>query len=371
MLSWTDVKQLHVEISSLCNSVCPGCPRYPTSGFEPLPHINNNWVWSLEDVRKNLPLEDISHITYFLINGSHGDFLTNPAAIEIIQHFLLANPNAKIDINTNAGARNYEFWKKLGKLLSNVEAKLFIALDGLEDTHSIYRRNTQWNTVLNNAKTFIDAGGKAIWTMTKFDFNSHQVNECAKMSKELGFSGFRIRDNNRPSLVIRDANKLTKVDTSLIDNAFIKRTDTVTDNELLKELIEKQRQIDNGTFYVIPNRKKIPINDDSLCESITNKSIFISGEWVVSPCCHIGGVISSRHVSALYQDFLDGIHEQNLSTHNYIASAGNTVKTIVSNHLKWMYDKLPSTNVITTCSEICGGNIRRLKLTTDTVIISD
>jgi len=70
-------------------------------------------------------------------------------------------------------------------------------IDGLEDTHHIYRQNTVFETVIKNAQIFIAAGGHANWCMTEFDHNRHQINEARERSEALGFKKFNLRHHGR------------------------------------------------------------------------------------------------------------------------------------------------------------------------------
>ena len=70
--------------------------------------------------------------------------------------------------------RTEKFWS-LGKLNANKEIYVVFCLDGLEDTHEIYRRKTNFNKIISNMKAFIDAGGYAGVITTAFD---HNIDSC-------------------------------------------------------------------------------------------------------------------------------------------------------------------------------------------------
>ena len=65
---------------------------------------------------------------------------------------IIKNNKIKIEIHTNGGARNVEFWENLGKL-SKIAGKnilVIFSVDGLEDTNHIYRRNVKWDKLKEN-----------------------------------------------------------------------------------------------------------------------------------------------------------------------------------------------------------------------------
>ena len=51
----------------------------------------------------------------------------------------------------------------------------------------LYRRNTSYKKVIDNAKAFIQAGGEAHWQFIVFRHNEHQLKEAKKLSEEMGF----------------------------------------------------------------------------------------------------------------------------------------------------------------------------------------
>ena len=65
------------------------------------------------------------------------------------------------------------------------------SIDGLEDTHSYYRQGTNWKKIINNAKSFISSGGRAVWQFIPFAHNEHQIKSCIRLSQQLGFKEFK------------------------------------------------------------------------------------------------------------------------------------------------------------------------------------
>ena len=165
MYSLQDIRNLHLEISSRCNAACPLCPR----NFYGYPH-NDGYVehdMTLDEAQKIFDPVFVAQLNSVNINGNFGDAVMNPHTIDILQYFRSCNANLIILISTNAGARNKKFWQQLALL----DAHVYFCIDGLEDTHSIYRQNTLYQTVIKNACNFIQAGGHANWKMINFKQN--------------------------------------------------------------------------------------------------------------------------------------------------------------------------------------------------------
>ena len=266
MIKYNEIKNVHLEISSLCNARCPLCPR----NFRGYPY-NDGYV------EENLTLESCKHIftptllqqlNRFWINGNFGDAIMNPETPDIIEYFRSHNANLILEISTNGSARDKEFWQRLAR--ANVEVAF--CLDGLEDTHHLYRQNTNWQTILNNAKIFMDAGGVAVWKMIKFDHNQQQIDTCQLLSEKLGFSKFELVDTGRNTGPVFDkqGNLLhilgNYTDEKRFDILFHKKK---TDMVLLEDIIDD-----------------ITEHNTIRCETNQHKSIYISSTGDVYPCCY-------------------------------------------------------------------------------------
>ena len=264
MYSIKDVKHLHLEISSLCNARCPLCPR----NFHGYPY-NDGYIernLTLEDVEKIFKPDFVKQLTGIMINGNFGDCVMNTETPLIVKYFRHHNPKLEIKISTNGGARSKQFWQQLAEL----DAQVLFALDGLADTHSIYRQDTVYETVLKNAKTFIKAGGRATWKMIPFEHNRHQIDACRELSKQLGFDHFVLTDQGRDTGVAVD--KKGKVVNVLGETKKINFEQLLqskkTDQVLLEDLNPEVKQI--------------------TCEVKKSKSIYVTSTGEVYPCCYTG-----------------------------------------------------------------------------------
>ena len=182
MIEYKKIQHLHMEFSSLCNARCPLCPRN-LHGF-PYNRGYEETSLTLELIQKSFNPEFIKQLDVILVNGNFGDFTANLESLDIIKYFKQYNPDLKIQISTNGSARNKDFWMELGKIPNTI---VDFCLDGLEDTHHLYRQDTDFNKIVENAKTYMASGGHAVWKMIKFDHNQHQIAEAEQRSKEYGF----------------------------------------------------------------------------------------------------------------------------------------------------------------------------------------
>ena len=279
MLTFNDVRHIHLELSSRCNARCPRCPRnyygYPyNNGYEEVD-------LSLKDFQKLVTSELLQNIKIIYVNGNHGDFIMNHHSVNIISYILKCNPQIKINASTNGSARNKKFWQDLGALGITVD----FCIDGLVDTHGIYRQDTDYQTILNNAAHFIQAGGQAVWMYTEFPHNKHQVAEAKILAKELGFSQFRRRLN-------------TRADGPIYNRSGTKIAAIGTQNPMG---LPDQVDVDKIKLYNLKYNKGN--NAKIVCQARQEKSIYISATGTVTPCCWIDLSKPTRpRTGPLYQD---------------------------------------------------------------------
>lgn len=344
-MNWNEVKRLDLEITNVCNAMCPQCMRYPTSSNLLNPILETKRRWTLEETMRYLPPNDLSNIDSFLFNGNFGDFVSNNEALEIINYFYSIRPTAHFQINTNGSARNKEWWRELAKIKT---LKINFALDGLEDTHNLYRRNTDFNTILENATAFIEAGGIAEWTMTLFEHNEHQLSECRELAKKLKFHNFTPRysyrgttlvsENKKPLYIIKQAKSLKVEDKPRIP--------------LDINIIEKiEESLTNKTLKTNQSNLCVPLNSNSDCMSHSEKSIFIGADWFVSPCCYLGFLGYDNKYHWGYDDFISKLKEESIDYADLYVTGDNTVKNVLN--IKWIYDRLLTDNILTVCTKNC------------------
>ena len=165
------VNNAEIELTSYCNTACPGCLRtqmLQENHSFPINHLNEE---NLFQKFQQLQLEG------FIIDfyGVLGDPLMHPNILKIIKWFL--DQGCELSISTNASLRSEAFYFELGQL-SFQSQRLFLmfAVDGLKDTNPIYRVNTKFSLIKRNMKAYSKARGRGAWVFIEFDHNFHQKN---------------------------------------------------------------------------------------------------------------------------------------------------------------------------------------------------
>lgn len=248
-----DIRDVHLELTTKCQARCPMCPRRINGG--PLNPLMTLDEITLEQFKDWFPVNFIKQLDSLFMCGNLGDPIIAQDCVKIFQYLRETNPSIRLSMNTNGSARDQQFWKKLAELNVNIR----FGIDGLMDTHSLYRIGTDWGKILDNAQHFINAGGEAIWDMLVFKHNEHQVDSCQELSKKIGFKKFQAKHTSRFK-----EGKFNVIDES-----------GKTINILYPTYLSKT--FTSKVINIIPDKIQ--------CKAQKYQQIYISANGGISPCC--------------------------------------------------------------------------------------
>ena len=340
MLKFEELKNIHLEISNNCQASCPMCNRSLKGGPDnPLLTLSD---WSLADFKHILNEEVLNQVDGFYFCGNFGDPMMNNDVLDMIEYSVSVNPNLNIRFHTNGGARKTEWWIKLAKVMPKTHNVVF-AIDGLEDTHHLYRIGTTYEAVVKNAKAFIDAGGHAEWCFIRFKHNEHQLEEAKRRAKELGFAQFTFKNSSRFLL----EPKLQVVNRKG-ENIHI--IEPATDTPI--KFIDKK---------VIDNFKEYMNNSVIDCQALANKEIYIDANKTILPCCWVASVpytyVDKDDVAPVRLEMQKQYHEmmEKLGGIEKMNGMNRSIKEILSSteyHTIW--DKYWTDDKLIVCTRSCG-----------------
>ena len=339
MFKFNELKQIHLEITNNCQASCPMCNRNINGGQDnPLIKIRN---WSIDEFKNVMTPTVLNQLSSYYFCGNFGDPMLNNDLINMCQYSKDVAPGTIVTIHTNGGARNKDWWTQLAVSLPKQHRVVF-ALDGLADTHHLYRVGTRFEDIIDNAKAFILAGGIAEWVFIKFKHNEHQVKQAQLMAEELGFHHFTLKKSSRfilePNVKVVDRKGNT---THYVEPA--------TDVPL--KFIDKK---------IINSYKTIVSNSVIDCKAKHEKEIYIDAYGEVLPCCWLASV----PYSYINQDDALEVRTEMASQHQKLVnSLGNinaftkSIKDIIeSNEYQTAWDAYWTTNKLITCARTCGIN---------------
>jgi MoaA/NifB/PqqE/SkfB family radical SAM enzyme len=256
MYNYEDIKSIHLEVTSKCQARCPMCPRRFNGG--PMnPFITLDEI-TLAQFKSWFDDDFCSRLEHVNMCGNLGDPIIAKDTLKIFEYLRSISPDIILHMHTNGSARDTAWWERLAEL----EVKVIFGIDGLEDTHHLYRIGTDWHKIIENAVAFINAGGWARWDMLIFEHNEHQVKECRALSDQLGFADFSSKHTSRfrdPEFPVLD------------DNG--KQLYTLKPTSKSISMVPR---IKSATEEVTPI---------ITCKAQRAEQIYVSASGIVSPCC--------------------------------------------------------------------------------------
>jgi MoaA/NifB/PqqE/SkfB family radical SAM enzyme len=266
---------VHLELTSRCNASCPMCARNIQGGkVNPLlPQTD----LSLEDIKSIFPESFVSQLRKIYLCGNYGDPVAAKDTLEVLEYFKTINPTLNLGIHTNGGARDSKWWARIAKTVSYCR----FGIDGLQDTNHLYRQGVRWEKLIENVRAFIDAGGRAEWDYLLFRHNEHQIEDARKLSKELGFQLFQVKNTSR----FFDSKSGKTAKGYQVLNSLGEPS-----HQLYPSLLPEYQNKALETDYheVVRDFGSVENYWDQTeidCRVGLEKSIYISAEGLVFPCC--------------------------------------------------------------------------------------
>jgi MoaA/NifB/PqqE/SkfB family radical SAM enzyme len=257
MVAANTVKWLQVEATTKCNAWCPGCARN-YGGFE----LQKELVLQDLDISRYQEILDLfPNLEYIDFCGTYGDAIAAANLIELIE--LSKHYAKKIIVRTNGSLRTANWWGTFASLLKTHENEVWFCLDGLADTHSIYRQATNFDMIIRNATQFIQAGGTAVWQFIPWAHNEHQISDCIRLSQKLGFARFEIVRavrNDRPARHWRTGEPIT--------------LESWSRNNVNNKLLQPKTNV--------PTKN---------CQHLSQPGYYVSASGELSTCCYLQHVL--------------------------------------------------------------------------------
>ena len=382
---------LHIELSTFCNAACPMCPRFYEGTDVVRPDLKLTQI-TLDKFKKYFQVDSIKQFTRILYCGTMGDPLMAKECFDIFEYVHKINPDCFQIVHTNGGVRGNEFWVNMGKLFNHNKMRLVFSIDGLEDTNHLYRRNVVWNSLIENARTFINAGGEATWEFLVFRHNEHQLEQAKDMAYALGFKDFQpkrafgfndpINNSLIPRMVfdkngkkqykilppIQEQYHISGVSSEFKDRDYNIDVTELNEAKILKYFPRLKNKVDQfneateaaelGSYEETLNNKKIK------CKSLLGSfsEIYVNAEGVLLPCCYVGTQFDSGTDSFQVRQIKNKVNaykkdlDLNLRDLSTIIESG-TLEEIFTE--SWNKESIRH-GKMAYCSEMCGSDSNEL-----------
>lgn len=275
--------RLTLDFTTHCNAKCPQCGRTDqiSGGLKkhesiPLKH------WTIDEVKSVYTKKQLENVKGITFSPSWGDPMMNPDSYEIIDHLLEMLPtNARLTNITNGSMRTEEYWWNLGGLALKHYYKKFITIfdiDGInQEMHSMYRRNTKLQKVLDNMKAFSD-NGKSITRSQSIIFKHNQdyIEEIEALAKSYG---------SKNNVIVKSDRFKQDKNGDYIPYTFLDENN----NEVTLEWADKP-----WTNTHVPLGENINLSNEIICKWAVTNNLNINFDGLVWPCCYVGVIDHSQ-----------------------------------------------------------------------------
>ena len=269
------IKKIEIDCTSFCNAFCGACDRN-INGGKTVSNLNLTNL-SFEAWHSLITEENLKFVNEIIFNGNFGDFSMHPKFIEMLEHLVKVKKNIYVNLHTNGGARDKTFWTNLAIVLQKFSKHdVKFGIDGLEDTHNLYRRGIDWKKRIENLKAFNNSGGNSIWKCIVFDYNINQLDTISNFANSIGCMAFQ---TNRNRSIPLDMDKY---------KSFPKMTLTSpTINEFNKYY--KRKDVFKKQVNTPATNAELPFAETIQCPYAIEGMIQVDPWGNVWPCCYISG----------------------------------------------------------------------------------
>ena len=286
---YDEVRIVHLELTHRCNAACPMCNRNVHGGvtnpFMPLSEL------SLADVQTILLPDFVRHLKRIYACGNYGDPIVAKDCVDVFRYLREHGPNLHLDLHTNGSARRPEWWRELAGIMKQGPHYLRFGIDGLEDTNHLYRRGTDWKTIMRSAEAFIDAGGRAEWDFLVFKHNEHQVDSARELAEKMGFKEFFVRKTGRfiISGELETSDRFDVQDKKGKFEYWLEQPSRAEfNNSAYDELDQVKQDFGNYQNYLDQVEVRCKVGG-------SKRKIYLSAQGYALPCCWLGAVFSESN----------------------------------------------------------------------------
>lgn len=199
---------MNLELTSRCTLSCPACPRtwFADKFNRPFPKQDLD----LDTLTNFLDCETGKAIETLFLCGNHGDPIYYPRLFELIDHF---RSTKKFIIVTNGSFQTPEFWHTLANKLTAKDNIVF-SIDGLEHNNHLYRKNSNWQSVMTGLDIMLSSHVPVTWKTIIFSYNQNEIEDIRDFAVNKGcdFSAIRssrfVDDSLVPDSQYIDSSKL-------------------------------------------------------------------------------------------------------------------------------------------------------------------
>jgi MoaA/NifB/PqqE/SkfB family radical SAM enzyme len=159
---------------------CPACPRtwFAETFNRPFPKQDLD----IDHLERFLDCNSGEHVKEFMLNGNHGDPIYYPKLFDLLSRF---RKTKKFKISTNGSYQDVEFWTKLRDSLTTDDT-VFFSIDGLAHNNHLYRRNSDWESIIKGIDIMRNGPAKIVCKTLIFSYNINELDKIKDFAESKG-----------------------------------------------------------------------------------------------------------------------------------------------------------------------------------------
>lgn len=169
-----------IEGTTRCTLACPGCPRTWFSETFDRPFPKHDLDPAV--LERFLDCESGHAVKQFSFNGNHGDVIYWPGLFDTLERF---RHSKTYRISTNGSHQKSDFWCRLKDVLTEQDTVMF-SIDGLEHNNHLYRKNTNWASIMQAINIMRTSRARLVWKTLVFSFNETEIDQIQSRAQDLG-----------------------------------------------------------------------------------------------------------------------------------------------------------------------------------------
>lgn len=173
-------KVIQIETTTRCLLGCPACSRTVFSSTLKKPYPKQDL--DADDLYHFLDCKSGSDLEILSLCGDYGDCIYYPQLFYFIERF---RSTKRFSIHTAGSHQSAEFWHRLVGMLNSNDRVVF-GIDGLEDTNHLYRKNSNWASIMTAMDIVAASPVQLQWDTNIFSFNYNRIDEIKQFAENKG-----------------------------------------------------------------------------------------------------------------------------------------------------------------------------------------
>lgn len=167
MIEYSNIREIEIEFTTLCNAACPLCYRNYKSFANSI--YSANVVRPFSDAK--IQLDKFPNLQFVMLVGSMSEPTLYGQFFDAVEYFKSRKIN--LEICTNGDTHTSNWWKQLGNLLTLDDKVYFTICGSTQELHEKYRVRTKLENILSNAEALRQTMPIDYAQCIRFNYNSN------------------------------------------------------------------------------------------------------------------------------------------------------------------------------------------------------